>query len=68
MGILIKRDGSQSIVYPANGHIFSQEEIEMYGDLKPNDPEHEIIVEQIRALSGEYHDLIETSGMHKKSK
>jgi hypothetical protein len=33
MGILIKRDGSQSTVYPANGVVFSQDEIEMYGDL-----------------------------------
>jgi hypothetical protein len=33
MGILIKRDGSQSTVYPANGVVFSQEEIQMYGDL-----------------------------------
>jgi hypothetical protein len=33
MAILIKRDGSQQLVQPANGIMFSQEEIMMYGDL-----------------------------------
>ena len=33
MAILIKQDGSQQVVQPANGVVFSQEEIEMYGDL-----------------------------------
>jgi hypothetical protein len=33
MAILIKQDGSQQLVRPANGVIFSQEEIQMYGDL-----------------------------------
>jgi hypothetical protein len=33
MAILIKRDGSQHLVQPANGRVFSQEEIQMYGDL-----------------------------------
>ena len=33
MAILIKRDGSQQLVQPADGRVFSQEEIQMYGDL-----------------------------------
>lgn len=33
MAILIKQDGSQQPVQPANGRVFSQEEIQMYGDL-----------------------------------
>jgi hypothetical protein len=33
MAIVIKRDGSQSIVFPANGVVFSQEEIQIYGEL-----------------------------------
>lgn len=33
MAILIKQDGSQQLVQPANGVVFSQEEIQMYGDL-----------------------------------
>jgi hypothetical protein len=33
MAILIKRDGNQQIVSPANGIVFSQQEIEMYGAL-----------------------------------
>jgi hypothetical protein len=33
MAILIKQDGSQQLVQPANGRVFSQEEIQMYGDL-----------------------------------
>jgi hypothetical protein len=33
MAILIKQDGSQQLVQPVNGVVFSQEEIEMYGDL-----------------------------------
>jgi hypothetical protein len=33
MAILIKQDGSQQLVQPANGLVFSQEEILMYGDL-----------------------------------
>jgi hypothetical protein len=33
MAILIKQDGSQQLVSPANGVVFSQQEIEMYGDL-----------------------------------
>jgi hypothetical protein len=33
MAIVIKRDGSQSIVFPVNGAVFSQEEIEMYASL-----------------------------------
>ena len=30
---LIKQDGSQQFVQPANGVVFSQEEIHMYADL-----------------------------------
>jgi hypothetical protein len=33
MAILIKQDGSQQFVQPANGLVFSQEEIHMYADL-----------------------------------
>jgi hypothetical protein len=33
MAIVIKRDGSQQLVQPANGRTFSQQEIEMYGSL-----------------------------------
>jgi hypothetical protein len=33
MAILIKQDGSQQLVQPADGRVFSQEEIQMYGDL-----------------------------------
>ena len=33
MAILIKRDGGQQLVQPANGVVFSQEEIMMYADL-----------------------------------
>jgi hypothetical protein len=33
MAILIKQDGSQQLVQPANGIVFSQEEIQMYADL-----------------------------------
>jgi hypothetical protein len=33
MAILIKRDGSQQLVQPANGRVFSQEEIQLYGEL-----------------------------------
>lgn len=32
MAILIKQDGRQQLVQPANGRVFSQE-IQMYGDL-----------------------------------
>jgi hypothetical protein len=33
MAIIIRRDGSQQLVQPANGEVFSQEEIEMYGSI-----------------------------------
>jgi hypothetical protein len=33
MAILIKQDGSQQLVQPANGRVFSHEELQMYGDL-----------------------------------
>jgi hypothetical protein len=33
MAILIKQDGSQQLIQPANGVVFSQEEIQTYGDL-----------------------------------
>ena len=33
MAILIKQDGSQHLVQPANGVVFSQEEIELYASL-----------------------------------
>jgi hypothetical protein len=33
MAIQIKQDGSQQFVQPANGLVFSQEEIQMYGEL-----------------------------------
>ncbi|MBZ5659876.1 MAG: hypothetical protein LAO08_05655 [Acidobacteriia bacterium] len=33
MAILIKQDGSKQFVQPANGRVFSPEEIRMYGDL-----------------------------------
>jgi hypothetical protein len=33
MAILIKQDGSQQLVQPANGRVFLHEEIQMYGDL-----------------------------------
>ena len=33
MAILIKQDGNQQLVQAANGRVFSQEEIQMYGDL-----------------------------------
>jgi hypothetical protein len=33
VAILIKQDGSRQLVQPANGVVFSQEEIQMYGDL-----------------------------------
>jgi hypothetical protein len=32
MAIIIRRDGSQQLISPANGRVFSQEEIEMFGD------------------------------------
>jgi len=33
MAILIKRDGSQQVVQPANRRVFSQEEIQLYAGL-----------------------------------
>jgi hypothetical protein len=33
MAIVIKPNGSQQLVQPANGKVFSQQEIEMYADL-----------------------------------
>jgi hypothetical protein len=33
MAILIKRDGTQQLIQPANGVVFSQEEIQMYAEL-----------------------------------
>jgi hypothetical protein len=35
VAILIKRDGSQQLVQPATGRVFSQEEIEMLTDRFP---------------------------------
>jgi hypothetical protein len=34
MAILIARDGSMRLVKPANGKAFSQEEIQLYGELR----------------------------------
>jgi hypothetical protein len=33
MAILIKENGSQQLVQPENGKVFSQEEIQLYADL-----------------------------------